>query len=144
MNRYSKKSQAELDTCHTDLQVLFTTVLRDYDHSILNGRRTLEEQKENVKKDVSKTLNSKHIPPEGSDKSEAVDVTPYIPGRGKIMPQVKSKSFIKDLNQMYHFAGFVLKTALQLGIKVRWGGDWDKDYNIADQTFDDLFHWELV
>ena len=41
------------------------------------------------------------------------------------------------------FAGYVQGVAEQLGIKIRWGGDWDSDFDFKDQTFNDLVHFEL-
>lgn len=44
----------------------------------------------------------------------------------------------------YMLAGIVVARAEQLGIGVRWGGDWDQDFDLNDQTFNDLAHWELT
>jgi peptidoglycan L-alanyl-D-glutamate endopeptidase CwlK len=33
--------------------------------------------------------------------------------------------------------------ASEEGVNVRWGGDWDGDRDIDDQTFDDLPHFEF-
>ena len=41
-------------------------------------------------------------------------------------------------------AGYIQATADKLGIKIRWGGDWDSDGDLDDQTFMDLGHFELV
>jgi len=30
-----------------------------------------------------------------------------------------------------------------MNVSVRWGGDWDSDGEIADNSFDDLVHVEL-
>lgn len=42
------------------------------------------------------------------------------------------------------FIGYVLATAEQMGIKVISSGDWDGDTQVNDQTFNDLFHFELI
>jgi peptidoglycan L-alanyl-D-glutamate endopeptidase CwlK len=48
------------------------------------------------------------------------------------------------------FAGYVVGIADRLyeqGLmtkKVRWGGDWDKDWEASDNTFDDFPHFELL
>ena len=46
----------------------------------------------------------------------------------------------------YHcsvLAGLVLAAAKELGIPIRWGGNWDMDYEpITDQDFQDLAHFE--
>jgi peptidoglycan L-alanyl-D-glutamate endopeptidase CwlK len=50
-----------------------------------------------------------------------------------------------DTKRFYHFAGFVLGVAKssKIAIPIRWGGDWDSDNDLNDQTFMDLVHWEL-
>jgi hypothetical protein len=30
-----------------------------------------------------------------------------------------------------------------MGIKIRWGGDWDMDTETKDNNFDDLVHFEI-
>ena len=49
----------------------------------------------------------------------------------------------EDAKRFYLFAGFVLGIARQLGIKLRWGGDWDGDFTWRDQKFHDLVHFEI-
>ncbi len=46
------------------------------------------------------------------------------------------------MGQFYHFAGYVEGTADAHRIPIRWGGDWDRDHCLSDQTFDDLVHFE--
>jgi peptidoglycan L-alanyl-D-glutamate endopeptidase CwlK len=36
-----------------------------------------------------------------------------------------------------------LGVASQMGLKIRWGGDWDMDTQTKDNKFDDLVHFEL-
>lgn len=38
---------------------------------------------------------------------------------------------------------FVLPTAAKLGIKIRWGGDWNMNGVLTDESFVDLPHYEL-
>lgn len=49
-----------------------------------------------------------------------------------------------DTDRFLVFGGFVLGTAREQGLVIRWGGDWDSDWNLRDQTFIDLPHFELV
>jgi hypothetical protein len=64
----------------------------------------------------------------------AVDVAPFLRN---------SPSYVVD--ECRYFAGFVmgLATAMNLGDRIRWGGDWDGDHELTDQTFDDLVHFEM-
>lgn len=151
MPSYSVKSEEQLDTCAGPLQRLFHEVIRFWDNKILEGKRSLEQQRENVEKGVSKTMHSKHVFP-AAEPSLAVDVVPY-PLKWPQLDLVKQlkgsdqKALwreIKDLCRFYYFSGYVLGTADQMGIKIRHGGDWDGDRDIHDQNFDDLPHFELV
>lgn len=63
-------------------------------------------------------------------KSRAVDVTPY-------------PIDWNDRDRFMHFAGIVRGIASQLGIKIRWGGNWDGG-DLEKQRFDDLVHFEFV
>jgi peptidoglycan L-alanyl-D-glutamate endopeptidase CwlK len=49
-----------------------------------------------------------------------------------------------DRERLYYFAGFVQGVATQLGIGIRYGGDWDSDRFTHDNSFDDLVHFELT
>jgi len=127
--KYGAASRTQLATVHKDLQRLFHEVIKYWDNQILEGRRSDVQHKINLATGASKTKNSKHVT--GDKPSLAVDVAPY---------PVKWT----DYQRFYAFAGYVIATAQQMGIKVRWGGDWDSDRDFSDQTFNDLVHFELV
>jgi peptidoglycan L-alanyl-D-glutamate endopeptidase CwlK len=130
MAAFGTASEKQLATCHPDLQRLFRRVVEFWDCQVLEGKRTEAQQRINLANGVSKTFNSKHVfPPNGP--SLAADVAPF---------PVKWN----DLPRFYAFAGFVIGTARELGIKIRWGGDWDSDREFSDQKFNDLPHFELV
>lgn len=128
MPTFGKTSLTNLEQAHPDLQRLFKEVVKNYDCSVICGHRTKADQDKAYKEGKSKLKFplSKH----NSLPSKAVDVVPFpIDWR--------------DTNRFYHFAGYVLSTAHQLGITIRWGGDWDKDYNFNEEKFKDLPHFEL-
>jgi peptidoglycan L-alanyl-D-glutamate endopeptidase CwlK len=50
----------------------------------------------------------------------------------------------RDTARFCYFAGYVKGIAQNLGIKIRWGGDWDSDWQVKDNRFNDLAHWELL
>jgi hypothetical protein len=144
MSTYSRSSLDRLNTCEDDLNRLFTSVIEDYDNSILEGHRPEARQNELFDRKASKVRfpDGKH----NSVPSKAVDSAPYIVGRGIPWPDKieKPDTYYKDLAQFYHYAGYVQGKAKEMGIAIRWGGDWDKDWDLADQTFDDLVHFELT
>jgi peptidoglycan L-alanyl-D-glutamate endopeptidase CwlK len=139
MPAFSMTSVERLSTCHPLLQQLFYAVILEYDCTIIQGYRSHEEQIVLYNQGKTKVRTSKH----NEMPSRAVDVAPYLPGRGIPWPIPKSPSYIKDLNQFYHFAGYVEALAKELHLNLRWGGDWDRDHNITDQSFNDLVHFEI-
>lgn len=136
MYNFGERSNSILETCEDDLQRLFREVVQRYDCTVLpdGGHRSPEKQAELFASGASRVQHSKH----NAYPSQAVDVSPYpIPEDwGETNPYVKA--------QFYHFAGYVLRVAHEMGIEVRWGGDWDSDLEFHDQKFNDLVHWELV
>ncbi len=133
MPKFSERSIKRLQTCHPDLQLVFIEVIKHYDCTILVGHRTKEAQMEAFRTRKSKLEwpESKH----NSDPSMAIDVAPY--------PLDWSLDDKKNMARWYAFGGFVLGISAKMGIKIRWGGDWDQDTDLSDQTFDDLVHFEL-
>ena len=146
MYKFGRKSQSQLETCHTDIQLILNEVIKYYDFSILEGLRTAEKQNEYFK-DGKSTLDgynklSKHQD-RGEGVSMAVDIMPYKKGTNAF------SGAIKDKNRFYYLMGMVRFASEQLfeeGVithKVRFGLDWDKDDRFDDQSFDDLPHFEL-
>lgn len=130
MSSFSTSSRKRLETCHPDLQRLFTEVVKNYDCAVLCGHRTEAEQNFAFKTGVSKAAwpLSRH----NTTPSEAIDVMPY-------------PIDWKDLNRLYHFAGYVLATAHRLGIEIRWGMAWNGDFKFNTKgMLMDGPHWELV
>lgn len=139
MPNFSAASLAQRATLHPDLQRLADRVVLGWDCTILEGKRSVAQQLKNIENGVSKTMASKHVYPEDGP-SLAMDLAPY-PLK---WPDKKSVNYIKELAMWYAFGGYVMGIAEGLGIRIRWGGDWDGDWVLIDQTFDDLPHFELV
>lgn len=146
MPRFSVASLEHLAGCHPNLQRLFEAVVEHYDCTIIDGARSIEEQKKNVAKGVSKTMDSKHLP-QVDGKSHAVDVVPYpqpdwvLVERG--LTAVKRADPTLQLCRFYHFIGFVAGMAAAKNIPLRQGADWDSDRDFGDHSFIDLPHHEL-
>ena len=148
MPHFSQSSDDKLDTATYDLQRLFNIVIGFYDCTIVQGWRSMSEQMQLYREGRSKVKSGKH----NTSPSQAIDAAPYLQGRGIPWPKTPTDwsdkrqrdSYVKDLGQFYHFAGFVQGVAANEGISVRWGGDWDRDHEFQDQTFDDLVHFETT
>jgi peptidoglycan LD-endopeptidase CwlK len=128
MGTFSTASLERLTHVHPDLRRVFEEVVKHYDCSILCGHRGEEEQHIAFAQGRSKLdwPDSKHngLP------SKAVDAAPYPVDWN-------------DAKRFYLFAGFVLGTAKQMGVNLRWGGDWDRDWDLSDNRFNDWPHFEL-
>jgi len=130
MPKFGNASLARLETCHPDLQKVLLKAIEDGpDFTILCGHRGQEEQDRAVAEGKSKTPwpTSKH----NTQPSVAVDIAPY-------------PIDWDDRNRFCILAGYVMGVAAAMGVKICWGGDWDRDYSEADERFRDLPHFELM
>lgn len=133
MPQFSDRSKNKLAQCCPELQMLFGTVIRYYDCTILCGHRSQAEQDEAYRTGKSKLQwpGSAH----NDRPSGAIDVVPY---------PISWSTDPNNMARFYHFAGFVKGIALTMGYKIKWGGDWDSDHDFSDQNFNDLPHFEYV
>ena len=129
MPRFGKRSKKRLASCDERLIHLFEEVVKYFDCSVIQGHRGREDQNRAFDEGKSKLRypDGKH----NAVPSRAVDVAPY-------------PIDWEDRDRFHYFAGFVLGTARQMGIDVRWGGDWDRDTKTKDNRFADLPHFELT
>lgn len=101
------------------------------DISLLAGYRSEEVQNQLYDSGMSKLRypRSKH----NTYPSLAVDLQPYP------RPSKETKLW----GALGYIAGRGEWIANDMGIVLRWGGDWDMDGDLTNQSFDDLFHWEI-
>ena len=128
MPYFGTKSNKRLITCDIRLQKVFNEVIKHVDCSILEGHRDKDRQNKLYEEGKTKVKypNGRH----NRQPSSAVDVTPYPVDW-------------KDRERQTLFAGFVIGVASQMDINLRWGGDWDQDFQVTDNRFDDFPHFEL-
>ena len=128
MPYFGEKSKERLNTCDRKLQKVFNEVIKHVDCSVLEGHREKDRQNKLYEEEKTKVKypDGRH----NRQPSSAVDVTPYPVDW-------------EDRERQTLFAGFVIGVASQMGIKLRWGGDWDQDFQVVDNRFDDFPHFEL-
>lgn len=129
MPSFGPKSLAIRETLHPKLQKVVDEVVKHLDITLLQGVRTPEQEKALVASGASTTMNSKHLP-DANGKSRAVDLAKFP------LDWDNTEQFIL-------VAGYVLGIAEMLGIKLVWGGDWNRDFNTLDTGFRDLDHFQL-
>ncbi len=126
---FSERSRSILHTCDPRLLKIFVAVVTVFDCTVVSGHRGSHEQEDLFRRGLTKVRYpfSKH----NSSPSLAVDAYPY-------------PIDWKDRDRFHYFAGFVMATAESLSYPLIWGGDWDKDWQVRDNVFDDLGHFELI
>lgn len=140
MPQFSQRSLRMLDTCDKRLQRLFLHVVTRVDCRVECGFRSETEQEAAFAAGTSKVRfpNSRH----NTLPSRAVDVIPYPvewPDAG-----MSREAYARALGRWYMFVGYVRAAADELGMKIRCGADWNGDFQVKDQNFHDLPHFELV
>lgn len=115
------KSQMRLAGVHPDLAKLVARVyeITDADFFVLEGLRTLEQEKANFAKGASQTMNSRHLT------GHAIDIG------------ARDANGVLTWEWKYyaHLAEVFKKAAAELNIPITWGGDW--------KTLKDGGHFEL-
>jgi len=124
MYKLGKKSQERLRGVNSQLVNILFELVKIMDITVLEGVRTQERQDKLVAEGKSKTKFSKHIT------GQAVDLAPY-------------PIDWEDRDRFHYMGGMLRGIAKQMGVDVRWGGDWDSDGETKDNNFDDLVHIEL-
>jgi len=129
MPKFGRKSRERLATCDKKLQDVFNEVIKKVDCSVLEGHR--DERRQDKLYEEGKTKVRYPMGRHNSKPSRAVDVVPYPVDW-------------KDRERFHLFAGFVIGVAYRMGIALRWGGDWNMNWEVDDNKFDDFPHFELV
>lgn len=144
---FTKQEEEMINKLHPDLRLIIITAAFFISIRIAKSTiRTEQEQAEFVKKGLSKTMESYHLPrtfPEFGNKAFvcAFDGLPLFEG-GKID--------YNDVGAFCYFAGFIMATADflfregKITHKLRWGGDWNKNHRTNDERFKDLGHFEMI
>lgn len=130
MPRFGKRSKERLRGVDAKLVNVLNEVVKYFDITVIEGLRSQKRQDELVAEGKSKTKFGKHV------LGKAVDIAPY-----PIDWQAR--------DDFHLLGGFVLGIASQMGVNVRWGGDWSASSlykgkrTTKDNSFDDLVHFEL-
>lgn len=99
--------------------------IKRFDFTVVCGYRNEKDQNEAYQNGFSqlKFPNSKH----NKSPSQAVDIAPY---------NATTKKIDWDNNNAFILLSHIMKEiAFDMGIRIRWGGDWE---------WKDMGHWELI
>ena len=124
MFKFGKRSKQRLKGVDAKLVNVLNELIKIMDVTVIEGLRSEERQKERLAKGATKVKYSKHM------EGKAVDIAPY-------------PIDWKNRDGFHYMGGMIRGIGQQLGVKIRWGGDWDSDGDVKDNGFDDLVHIEL-
>ena len=157
-NSFGKKSKIQYDTLHSDLQMILDWGIKTcrVDFSLLEGHRPVEKQFEYYKKGrefiggewvltnpKAKITNIDGIFTKGKhnyNPSLAVDFTVYVPGKPELMWDAIHLTYVGA--SLIMISDFLFNEGL-IEHKLRWGGNWDLDGDLSDNTLYDRPHVEL-
>lgn len=156
--KFSDRSKAELETSDIRLRRLAHWALIAKDHSVLKGHRPEAEQ------NAAFASGASQLPwPKGKHNgvpSKAIDVQAY-PRPAPLeferdpdkMAERELRREVKRLRaqlrdqplraEQLYLLGIYKGAAVVFNVPIRTGADWDRDGEIADNGFDDLFHVEI-
>lgn len=138
MPKFSEVSKQRLATCDPRLQDILTEAIKYVDFTVAEGHRGRDAQN----KAVAEGKSQKPWPTGSHNAypSRAVDIWPYI-------PELRGPDW-KDIVAFGRLMGVVQCIAMQKGIRLRFGLDWDGDWRTVDrdptEDFLDAPHVELV
>lgn len=143
MYRYGTRSKEKLATCHPLLEQLAYKVLlvSPYDITIVHGFRGQLVQDALYDSNLSK----KRFPFSRHNKSEDKKLQDrlHVSDALDFAPYVKKDIAWLDTHIFAVVAGCFLSQAKVMGVKLRWGGDWDSDGSTQDQSLMDWGHIEI-
>ena len=131
MRNWSAKSLRVRATLDHRLERMVDELLKYMDVSLTWGHRDERDQTEMFATGRSKVKwpNSKH----NAYPSLAVDIQPY--------PYPDNENDLRAA--LGYMAGICWGIAQLYGFSIRWGGDWNRNGDVTDNGFDDLFHLEI-
>ena len=129
MFKFSQLSENRLLTCDTKLQYVVRKAILLLDFSVLWGYRDEESQNKAYAEGHSKVKfpYSRH----NTHPSRAVDLDPY-------------PIDWENIKRFIYLGGIVRGIADAEGVQLRWGGDWNSNGVLKDESFRDYGHFELI
>lgn len=126
---FSNASKEQLATLDPRLAIVLLEAIKVIDFKIIEGHRGKTAQDKAFQEGKSKVRwpNGKH----NRRPSLAVDIAPW-------------PIDWKDTERFVLFCGVIIGIGAMMGVKLRWGGDWDSDWQVKDERFRDYGHLELA
>lgn len=130
MPSFGAESLKNLEGVDPRLVQVCEAAIQIMDFKVLDGVRTVEEQRINVARGKSQTMNSRHIPSGDPPVGHAVDLAPWPVNW-------------TDTEMFCVLAGVIRAVAYAQCVTLRWGGNWDGDATTRNEHFRDYGHFEI-
>lgn len=129
MPKFSWASETQLATIDPRLEKVLREAIKYVDFRVLEGHRDKASQDKAYREGKSQVKYpfGKH----NSLPSKAVDFAPW-------------PIDWNDTERFVLMAGFIMGIAASMGVKLRYGGDWDSDWKLKEERFRDYGHLELA
>lgn len=123
--KLGQRSLAELSGVHPDLVrvIKMAIEITPIDFSVIDGMRTIEEQRAYVASGASQTMKSRHL------SGHAVDLAAYIGNKVRWETELLCKVAVA-----------VREAARQCSVPIRWGGNWDVLLTDTENPPEELVH----
>jgi peptidoglycan L-alanyl-D-glutamate endopeptidase CwlK len=131
MPRLGAASLVQYRTLHPDLQRVADEAIKHYDFAIVEGFRN--EKAQNIAYASGASQRKWPFGEHNKLPSDAMDCYPW---------PIDWSDTPKNVERQTLLAGIMLATSWQLGIQLRWGGDWNRDGDTRDEKFRDRGHFE--
>ena len=128
MPHFGSKSQERLIKVHPDLRRVLNSAIKEVDFTVVWGYRNEETQDQMYADGATKLpwpMSNHNTKP-----SRAVDIVPY--------PALYDATY----EEFYELAAYMFEAAMDLEIRIMWGGHW-KNYTGQGDMDRDWAHWEL-
>jgi peptidoglycan L-alanyl-D-glutamate endopeptidase CwlK len=124
-----RRSKQRLRGVHPDLEAVVThaITLTPVDFTVLEGLRDVARQRQLVDAGASRTMRSRHLT------GHAVDLGAWVGG-----------TVSWDWPLYHRIAQAMFDAADDLGVAMRWGGNWGEKYTKQLASFADGPHYELA
>lgn len=126
MPKFGARSLENLSQAHPDIQKVMHEAIKHYDFTVICGYRGMKEQNAALKSGASKARFGQS--PHNYKPSIAVDCVPY-------------PLDWNDHEEFKKMGAVIMDAAKCLGVRLRWGGDWDQNPKTDDGW--DKPHFEL-
>ncbi len=144
MPAFGTRSKARLEGVHPDLIKVLYRAVDLVDFTVLEGKRTEAQQRENIEKGVSKTMDSRHL---DEPFALAVDIAPWFAEEPHVRwPDAsrwteEEKRFLEM--RWLQTIGIIMGVGHEMGVPLTSGLDWDRDFNFEEHSFHDWPHIQL-